>query len=69
MARGSSRRGTSIGPSAVLAGAKNARLAPNSMAIPISRPGEAQPWTVAMARARTLRISPDRQSSSTFLRS
>ena len=41
MARGSSLRGTSIGPSAVLAGAKKARLAPNTTAMPSSRAGEA----------------------------
>ena len=58
-----------MGPSAVLAGAKNAREAPNRAATASSSAGLDQPFTVATASVSTLTISPLRQSSSTFLRS
>ena len=47
MARGKSARGTSIGPSAVFAGAKKARKAPNRKPTINSRGTEAQPCQVS----------------------
>ncbi len=69
IARGKRARGTSMGPSAVLAGAKKALAAPNRNPTSSSRGTEAQPCQVATARVRTVAISPAKQNSSTFLRS
>ena len=61
MARGSSARGTSIGPSAVLAGAKKARAEPNRTATASSSGMDATPRQVVIARISTVRISPAQQ--------
>jgi hypothetical protein len=69
MARGKSARGTSMGPRAVLAGAKKARAVPNRKPTRSNSSTEAQPCQVAMASVSTVAISPAKQTSSTFLRS
>jgi hypothetical protein len=69
MARGSSERGTSIGPSAVLAGLKKARQAPNSAAATSRNPGVMLSVKVAAARAPTIRISNPKHQTTILRRS
>ena len=58
MARGSSARGISIGPMAVLAGAKKVRSAPNPAAAISSSGTEAKPRQTATASSTAMATSP-----------